>query len=219
MMDFYELLGIKKDATKEEIKKAYRDMVKRYHPDVNKSDEASKIIISLNEAKETLLDDDKRSEYDKLLNDINHSKTYSNDSTSYSAKKEEYKENYSESYVTRWQLLMTYLNFGKDKLGIKFLKTFIVIINYLVFFIIKAFTLIFIFLLEVFENLINYIGIILMIVGVYNFIEDEIAISITLFLIGVLLILIKELILNKSVNIYAFIQNIHDKILIKVLTK
>ena len=92
MMDFYELLGVKKDATKEEIKKAYRDMVKRYHPDVNKSDEASKIIISLNEAKETLLDDDKRSEYDKLLNDINHSKTYSNDSTSYSAKKEEYKE-------------------------------------------------------------------------------------------------------------------------------
>ena len=219
MMDFYELLGVKKDATKEEIKKAYRDMVKRYHPDVNKSDEASKIIISLNEAKETLLDDDKRCEYDKLLNDINHSKTYSNDSTSYSAKKEEYKENYSESYVTRWQFLMTYLNFGKDKLGIKFLKTFIVIINYLVFFIIKAFTLIFIFLLEVFENLINYIGIILMFIGVYNFIEDEIAISITLFLIGVLLILIKELILNKSVNIYAFIQNIHDKILIKVLTK
>lgn len=219
MMDFYELLGVKKDATKEEIKKAYRDMVKRYHPDVNKSDEASKIIISLNEAKETLLDDDKRSEYDKLLNDINHSKTYSNDSTSYSAKKEEYKENYSESYVTRWQFLMTYLNFGKDKLGIKFLKTFIVIINYLVFFIIKAFTLIFIFLIEVFENLINYIGIILMFIGVYNFIEEEISISITLFLIGVLLILIKELILNKSVNIYAFIQNIHDKILIKVLTK
>lgn len=219
MMDFYELLGVKKDATHEEIKKAYRDMVKRYHPDVNKSDEASKIIISLNEAKETLLDDNKRCEYDKLLNDINHSKTYSNDSTSYSAKKEEYKENYSESYVTRWQFLMTYLNFDKDKLGIKFLKTFIVIINYLVFFIIKAFTLIFLFLLEVFENLINYIGIILMFIGVYNFIEDEIAISITLFLIGVLLILIKELILNKSVNIYVFIQNIHDKILIKVLTK
>lgn len=219
MMDFYELLGVKKNATKEEIKKAYRDMVKRYHPDVNKSDEASKIIISLNEAKETLLDDDKRSEYDKLLNDINHSKTYSNDSTSYSAKKEEYKENYSESYVTRWQFLMTYLNFGKDKLGIKFLKTIIVIINYLVFFIIKAFTLIFIFLLEVFENLINYIGIILMFIGVYNFIEEEISISITLLICGILLILIKELILNKSVNIYAFIQNIHDKILIKVLTK
>lgn len=58
-----------------------------------------------------------------------------------------------------------------------------------------------------------------MIVGVYNFIDDEIFISITLLICGILLILIKELILNKSVNIYAFIQNIHDKILIKVLTK
>ena len=58
-----------------------------------------------------------------------------------------------------------------------------------------------------------------MIVGVYNFIEEEISISITLLICGILLILIKELILNKSVNIYAFIQNIHDKILIKVLTK
>lgn len=220
MIDFYELLGIKKDATHEEIKKAYRDMVKKYHPDVNKSDEASKIIISLNEAKETLLDDNKRCEYDKLLDDINHSKTYSNDSTSYSAKKEEYKENYSESYVTRWQFLMTYLNFGKDNLGIKFLKTLIVTINYIIFFIIKAFTLILIFLLEIFENLINYIGIILMFIGVLNFLqEEEILISITLLIWGILLILIKELILNKSVNIYAFIQNIHDKILIKVLTK
>ena len=44
MMDFYELLGVKKDATKEEIKKAYRDMVKKYHPDVNKSEEANKIL-------------------------------------------------------------------------------------------------------------------------------------------------------------------------------
>lgn len=219
MMDFYELLGIKNDATKEEIKKSYRDMIKKYHPDVNKSDEASKIIISLNEAKETLLDDDKRKEYDKLLDDINHSKTYSNNSTSYSAKKEEYKENYSESYVTRWQFLMTYLNYGKDKLSIKFFKTLIIIINYLIFFIIKAFTLIFIFLLEVFENLINYIGIILMIIGIYNFIEEEISISIILLIFGFLLILIKELILNKSVNIYVFIQNLHDKILIKVLTK
>lgn len=77
MMDFYELLGVKKDATKEEIKKAYRDMVKKYHPDVNKSEEANKIIISLNEAKETLLDDNKRKEYDKILEEINHSKQVS----------------------------------------------------------------------------------------------------------------------------------------------
>ena len=115
---------------------------------------------------------------------------------------------------------MTYLDFGKDKLGIKFLKTLIVTINYIIFFIIKAFTLILIFLIEIFENLINYIGIILMFIGVLNFLqEEEISISITLLIWGILLILIKELTLNKSVNIHAFIQNIHDKILIKVLTK
>lgn len=52
-------------------------MVKKYHPDVNKSEEANKIIISLNEAKETLLDDNKRKEYDKILEEINHSKQVS----------------------------------------------------------------------------------------------------------------------------------------------
>ena len=61
-MDFYELLGIKRDATKEEIKKAYREMAKKYHPDVNKSKDANQIIISLNEAKSTLLNDEKRKE-------------------------------------------------------------------------------------------------------------------------------------------------------------
>lgn len=70
MIDYYELLGIKNDASVAEIKKAYRDMVKKYHPDINKSSDASKIIISLNEAKETLLDEDKRKEYDELLNEI-----------------------------------------------------------------------------------------------------------------------------------------------------
>lgn len=54
MIDFYELLGIKRDAIKEEIKKAYRNMAKKYHPDINQSEEANKIIVSLNEAKERL---------------------------------------------------------------------------------------------------------------------------------------------------------------------
>lgn len=111
MMDFYELLGIKKDATKEEIKKAYRDMVKKYHPDVNKSEEANKIIISLNEAKETLLDDNKRKEYDKILEEINHSKQVSkNKQETYYSKTEEYKQEYEESYMTRKEFFCKLLN-------------------------------------------------------------------------------------------------------------
>ena len=62
MIDFYELLGISMDSTKQEIKTAYREMVKKYHPDVNKSEDSNKIIRSLNEAKEVLLDDEKRKE-------------------------------------------------------------------------------------------------------------------------------------------------------------
>ena len=116
MMDFYELLGVKKGATKEEIKKAYRDMVKKYHPDVNKSEEANKIIISLNEAKETLLDDNKRKKYDKLLDDINHSKQVSkNKQETYYSKNQEYKQEYEESYMTRKEFFASYLRFGIDK--------------------------------------------------------------------------------------------------------
>ena len=92
MIDFYELLGIKKSSSKEEIKEAYRKMVKKYHPDVNKSEEANKIIISLNEAKEVILDDEKRVHYDEMLNSIERSKQFSNDKKeTYSEKTREYK--------------------------------------------------------------------------------------------------------------------------------
>lgn len=91
-------------------------MAKKYHPDVNKSKDSNQIIISLNEAKSTLLNDEKRKEYDKLLNDIEHSKQYSkNPNKTYDTKKENYKEEYKESYITRWQFFIHYLKFVIDK--------------------------------------------------------------------------------------------------------
>ena len=62
--NFYDVLGVKKTATKEEIKKAYRELCKKYHPDKNGGDDAK--IKEVNEAYATLGDDEKRKQYDNL---------------------------------------------------------------------------------------------------------------------------------------------------------
>ena len=64
--DYYKTLGVKKDATAADIKKAYRRLARQYHPDVNKSVDASKKFKEVNEANEVLTDPDKRKRYDQL---------------------------------------------------------------------------------------------------------------------------------------------------------
>ena len=68
-MNYYELLGIKTTATEEEIRKAYKAQMKKWHPDINKDSEAVSMSMKINEAKDVLLDDVKRKEYDKYLNE------------------------------------------------------------------------------------------------------------------------------------------------------
>lgn len=64
MKNYYEILGVNRDASQEEIKKAYRALVKRYHPDGNQNSEESKVIFQeITEAYECLSDPEKRERY------------------------------------------------------------------------------------------------------------------------------------------------------------
>lgn len=64
--DYYKVLGVERSAPQADIKKAYRRMAKKYHPDVSKEPNAEERFKEANEAYETLSDKDKRAEYDQF---------------------------------------------------------------------------------------------------------------------------------------------------------
>lgn len=65
--NYYDILGIGKDASPADIKKAYRKLVRQYHPDISKDSEADKKTSEINQAYNTLKDPAKRAEYDEML--------------------------------------------------------------------------------------------------------------------------------------------------------
>ena len=72
-IDYYSILGIDKSASEADIKKAYRKLARKYHPDVNPDDkEAEHKFKEVNEANEVLSDPEKRKKYDTYGQDWKH---------------------------------------------------------------------------------------------------------------------------------------------------
>ncbi|MCW3105673.1 MAG: hypothetical protein JWQ09_179 [Segetibacter sp.] len=76
-VDYYEILGINKNATEDDIKKAYRKLARKLHPDLNPNDkEANKKFQQLNEANDVLSDPEKRKKYDTYGENWQHGEEY-----------------------------------------------------------------------------------------------------------------------------------------------
>lgn len=72
-IDYYKILGVQKNATAEDIKKAYRKLARKHHPDLNPNDpNAGKVFQQINEANEVLSDPENRKKYDQYGADWKH---------------------------------------------------------------------------------------------------------------------------------------------------
>src|ERR1700712_3513969 len=76
-IDYYETLGITKNASADDIKKAYRKLARKHHPDLNPNDkEAHKKFQQINEANEVLSNPDNRKKYDQHGKDWQHAEQF-----------------------------------------------------------------------------------------------------------------------------------------------
>ncbi len=114
-LNYYELLGVKQDASQEEIKEAYKKQMKKWHPDLNKSSDAVVMSTKINEAKEILLDDLKRKDYDEYLkNKIEENYNRYTQRKKATENASQTSTVYEEVKVTKWQYLKDWLKYSTE---------------------------------------------------------------------------------------------------------
>lgn len=111
-MTHYEVLGISKNASQEEIKSAYKKLIKKYHPDLYQGDKsfAEKKAKEINAAYDVLSDENKKAEYDLSINPTyTTTQTYSYTPPKYSSDYDPY-SSYSNYYKNRYSSTNNYNN-------------------------------------------------------------------------------------------------------------
>ena len=133
-INYYDLLDIKKDATSDEIKSAYRNLAKKWHPDLNKDQKAPEMARKINEAKEILLDEEKRKEYDLYLDNY---KSGIYDNLNKKQNYQSYNNNYEEKTYTKWEYFIFYLKYYNVNIFRKIIGSIFVLLESLLCFLLQ----------------------------------------------------------------------------------
>ena len=161
-MNYYELLGVSSSASAEEIKKAYKVQMKKWHPDINKDKDAISMSMKINEAKDVLLDDVKRREYDYSLKrkeeDVYNkysNTTKSTNSNETRFKNDSYNYRYTEpEMVTKWEYLKEFIYNKNINIFKRIVSLVFVLLESFLCFFIKWFVIILSFLCFILSNFI-----------------------------------------------------------------
>lgn len=207
-INYYELLGVKSDAKEDEIRKKYKEQIKKWHPDINKDSNSIEITKKLNEAKNVLLDNNKRKEYDNYLNNI-YVNGYKN------IKEKVYNNNYDNNKMyTKWEYFKEYIKYSNINKYRKVFNIILVILESLFVGILQIiniiFAYIFAFISDFIKNNIDMVSVLIIIFLILLLSNNNITnINIYLSIISIIILLF----------IFVFIPDIIIRLLINDIPK